>query len=363
MSQTLSKNPQPVTMAQVAARAGVSVPTVSYILNNREKERRLSPDTVSRVRAIAEELGYVRNGLARSLRRRSTQSIAMLVSDLERGWANRVMKGLIGAVDNAGYLPSISVHFWDPARERREIASFLEEKKAAIVLRPMAANLGYYRMIAQRGVPLVLLDEVPGLEGASTVRWDTREVIRTSIAGLVDRGLRRIGYVGVRRGTLDEDQRYHHFREALRDFQLPFEEFWACIDDLHTLEEDTGPRRGRLRHYGESVASLLRDPATRPDALFSSNDAMACMCLTIARDDLGLSVPEEIAVMGMGDVGETALIGLSSSREPLEEIGRLAGETALSMIEHGATHTRRILVPGGEVSFRSTTPQKEVSIP
>lgn len=344
-----------VTMADIAKRASVSVPTVSYILNGRARERNLSASTVNRVTQVAQELGYIRNGIASNLRRRRTNSIAFLVSDLERGWANRVMQGMLQVLDERGMNLSLAVHFWDPNRERRELETAMEEKKAGIIARPLGENIRTYQIAMDRGIPLVMLDEIPGLKNVSSVMWDPSEAIAESIRRLRAAGRDRIGYVGVDRGTSEESLRLQAFLSAMEGAGLKPDRRWICIDKRYTLK-DEGPRGGRVQGYGEALSRMMESVDELPNAIIASADALACMAMSILREDYGKSIPDDIAIVGMGDNGESPIIGLSSSPEPLEALGRTSAEVLLGLIdgELQAPVCRRLTT--SDVYFRDTTP-------
>ncbi len=341
------------TMADIARETGVSIPTVSYILNGRAKERHLSEKTTKAVLAKAEELGYVRNALASSLRQKRTNTVGIIVSDLERGWANRLLKGMLSSFDQAGLSTVITVHFWDPQRERKELQTFIEEKKAAIITRPHPENVDIYRQINDRGIPLILLDQPKGCEEFSYVMWDARKAVRLSVEHLMERGRKKIGYFGVDRGTEEEHQRYRSFRYCLRHHGLTVKSSWIYLDKRYVLEEVPG--EAKVVGYGSKLRDAFMSGGDHPDAILASTDALACTCISILRDELGYKIPEDIAVMGLGDVGESGIMGLSTCSEPIDDIGKLVGQITTDLIGGKVTGPVHELVDYALLQARSTT--------
>ncbi len=340
-------------MADVARAVGVSIPTVSYILNGRARERNLSQITTERVMAAAKQLGYVRNNLARNLRRRETHTITILVADLERGIANRLMMGALPVFDPAGFFTSLTVHFWDPERERRELQAMLEEQRAAIIIRPMIENTDLYRRVHEMGTPIILLDGIDALPEVSVSMWDSRKAIEASVAHLAATGRRRIAFYGVDRGTLAARWRLEGFQAGLEKAGLHFHPEFVCLDQRYALQQLDN---GRLVGYGTRLHEVFASPGDRPDAVLCASDALACTAITILRDDMGLDVPRGIAIMGMGDTGESELIGLSTSYDPVEVVGRNAAEIALDLIQGRSGGPVSRFVSPCEIRPRSTTP-------
>jgi LacI family transcriptional regulator len=340
-------------MADIARMSGVSVPTVSYILNGRAKERNLSEATTKRVIETARSLGYVRNTLARNLRRNESHAISLLVSDLSRNWSNRLIRGVIDVLDPAGYMPSVSVHLWDPERERKELQTLIETRTAAIILYPMGDNVEDYRRVSHMGIPLVMLDVPETMPEASYAIWDCRKAVRASVRHLLETGRRRIGFYYVHIGTLLEQMALEAYRAGLQEAGIEADPRWVCADRRYALKQMEG---GRYEGYGASVKELFgAGGGNLPDSFIVINDALALMCIGILRDELGFNVPQDIAVMGMDDVGESYLAGLSTTYEPLEEVGRCAAQAALELLKGSPSPVQKS-VTDFELRVRATTP-------
>lgn len=341
-----------VTITSIAQELGVSVATVSYVMNNKTKQNGISEKTALRVRELAKKRGYVPNDLARSLRRQRTQSIGLVLSDLEQGWAHRALKGVLSILDPEEYVPFISVHFWNPERERRELQSMVKRRLEAIITVPMADNLETYRDLINTGIPLIFLqDEMEDLPQASFTMWDAREAARACVAHLVANGRQRIGFVGADHFTPWMKMRIEEYKAALAAAGLGYREEWVCLDPRQPLST----RPATEHEFGSSIRKLFDSDHELPDAMLAMNDAVAMTCLSVLENEYGYRVPEEIAIIGMGDLPQSRLVGLSSAHEPVEEVGARAAEIALTLARTPNHKPIHALVPGNQLHLRRST--------
>lgn len=345
-----------VTITSIAQELGVSVATVSYVMNGKAKQNGISERTTQRVRELAKKRGYVPNDLARSLRRQRTQSVGLILSDLEQGWAHRALKGVLSVFDPRDYVPYLSVHFWDPDRERRELHSMVKRRLEAIITVPMQENLETYRDLLETGIPLIFLqDEMEELPESSFVMWNAREATRSCVDHLIKNGRRRIGFVGADHFTPWMKMRIEEYRAALKDAGMEVREEWICLEPRQPLRiKSTGEFE-----FGSSIRKLFDSDAELPDAMLTMNDAVAMTCLDVLQDEYGYRVPEEIAVMGMGDLPQSRLVGLSSAIEPVEEVGARAAELALKLALSNEQEPIHALVEGNTLKLRRSTEPSE----
>jgi len=340
---------KPITITGIARHLGLSIATVSYALNGRGEEMKIAPATVDRIKAAAKEMGYQPNFFAHNLKRQRTDTVGVIFADLEENWAHRVLRGMIGVFDQVGYTPILGVHFWDKQREEREIISLLQRKVDALICFPQAESRELYSsLVAQKKNLLLLGDTLPELNEASYVAWDSGEAAGTVVRHLIASGRKRIAFVGPDHRTLMTLARYDAYRQCLAEAGLPIRDEWVIWE-----------RSGEVPI--ETVADLVRSKATgrtrRPDALFVVNDGLALPLLE-GLEDLGIRIPEEIAVASMGDLSFSGSrsIGLTSVHEPCEELGAELARTSLEMIRkpQGKAIHRRIA--GNRLEPRRTAP-------
>lgn len=342
-----------VTITSIARELGLSVATVSYVINGKTAENGISEKTAERVRKTARDLGYVPNDLARSLRRQRTSSIGVILSDLLQGWAHRTLKGMLSVFDPEDYVPYISVHFWDPEREKAELRSMMKRRMEAIITVPMIENVEEYQALAAQGIPLLFLqDELEDCPGLSFCMWDARESAYACVKHMIENGRQRIGFIGANHFTPWMKMRFDGYKDALKEAGLEAKPEWACLEPRVALS--TKPTTEA--DFGSTIRQLLEnDSVELPDAFLAMNDAVAMTALTVLEKEYGYRVPEEIAVMGMGNLAQSPLVGLSSAHEPVEEVGVRAAEIALDLVSAAKPRRVRGLVKCNELHIRRST--------
>jgi DNA-binding LacI/PurR family transcriptional regulator len=268
------------------------------------------------------------------------------------------MKGVLSVLDPKGYVVYMGVHFWDPERERRELKSMVKKRMEAIITVPTTDNVDFYNELVKQGVQLLFLqDEMEECPEISFCMWDAREAAKSCVRHLIETGHKRIGFAGVDHYTPWLKMRLEGFREAMQEEGMPIREDWICMDHREIIPTTSETQV----HFGEAVEKLLRKEKAgkRPDAFLAMNDAVAMTTISVIRDRMHLSVPNDIAVVGMGDLAWAPLVGLSTAREPVEEVGRAAAQTTLNLIKRkGKTGQLRSLVSSDSIMVRDTTRQQ-----
>jgi LacI family transcriptional regulator len=324
------------TIRDVARTAGVSVGTVSHVLSG---SRTVRPATRARVEAAIAALHYRPSTIARALNRRRTQTIGMVVPDV----ANPFFADLIREVEQAMADLDHAVVFGnsanDPERERRYLESFLSRRvDAAIVAVTAGSDLDLLRHVAAE-VPTVLVDR-PVPVPADTVVGDNRGGLGLAVEHLVSLGHRRVGYLDGDPALGTARERRAGLEEALARHGL---EPAAASDGAFTLAS------------GHEQALALLRAAGRPSAVCAGNDLLA-MGLLKAAGELGVAVPEDMAVVGYDDIVYAAFTSppLTTVRQP----GRAMGEATARLLEarlRGETGPPRAVTIEPELVVRAST--------
>jgi LacI family transcriptional regulator len=303
------------SIRDVAARAGVSVGTVSNVLNRAE---RVSPDAASRVMAAISELGYVRNDAARQLRAGRSKSVALVVLDVRNPFFTDIARGVEGAAAARGLTVLLGNSDENAERESAHIDTFEEQRVFGLVVVPFDDIDDRLRRLRDRGTPTVVIDRQRADRPLSSVSVDDVAGGRLACAHLLEIGRRRIGFVGGPVGNRGIADRLAGGREAV-----------AAVPGA-TLEvlETTAGSVYEGRRIGAALSA--RPPADRPDAVFCANDMVALGLMQALTSDGTARVPRDLAVVGFDDidVAASAMVPLSSVRQP----SRLIGETAVQIL-------------------------------
>jgi LacI family transcriptional regulator len=315
---------------QLAKLLGLSHATVSFVLNGVGEQRKISKETIERVLSAAKHYNYAPNRFARSMKSQSSGMISVILPNFKMDWAEHVMTGMRRVFDQSEFIPFVTTHSFEDERNKRELHSFLERRDNGLITLPTMGCTALYREIAKGPLPLVFLgDEIPELTPMiSSVMWDAREAIRTAIAHLASSGRKRIAFLGMDYPGLGTLHRFKAFREALIRQGLPTKR--------HLISRP--PATGTAEEIvNASLDQFFGEGRDRPDAIFALNDGLALPALE-ALERRGLSVPEDVAIVSMGNLPLTrhSAAGISSIPEPVEEMAEMAARLLLDIIEQKA---------------------------
>jgi LacI family transcriptional regulator len=324
----------PVRMKDIARDLGLSTVTISKVLRGHSD---IGEETRKRVLKRMEELNYQPNFAARALITGRTWTIGLVVPDLLHPFFAQVAKAISAGIRGQGYSLIITSSEEDAELEQQEISQLLARRVDVLVIASAQWTVESFRRIEERGVPYVLIDRRFAGLAANFVGVDDEAVGRLGTAHLVEQGSRRIAHI---RGpeTSTALGRMEGYRQALAVAGLAVRPEW--IVSIGSSGDDRGAPGG----YEAARALLGLTP--RPDGIFCFNDPIALGAMR-AILDVGLRIPEDIAVVGCGNVlySDFLRVPLTSVDQDSAAIGRLAAELALSLVgAKGAARPRTELV-------------------
>ncbi|HEX4817299.1 MAG TPA: LacI family DNA-binding transcriptional regulator [Nonomuraea sp.] len=322
------------TITTIAERAGVSIASVSRVLNGLPTRQ----ETVRKVMAAADELGYVRNAVARSLKSRRTHQVAFAMTDVGDPACLAMLRAIQPVLKAAGY--RLVLHSTDAvvADEIDVLHSLGERYVDGLIMSPPRVTDAHLEMLAAARAPVVIIGSVPEGTPADNVRADSRTGVKLAVDHLHSLGRRRIGMVG---GPLDTVPGAA-YREALDGLGLPYDADLVQIG-------------GRHRAEGGRAAAELLARVSDVDALLCANDLIALGALDVLRAS-GRRVPDDVAVVGMDDTDLAAASwpALSSVSLGSAERGRVAAELLVDRLRGGDREPRVVTVPPRLVVRAST---------
>ncbi|MEU6960856.1 LacI family DNA-binding transcriptional regulator [Streptomyces chrestomyceticus] len=317
------------TMVDVARQAGVSVATVSHVLN---ETRPVRPDTRAAVLKAIDELGYTHNTLARSLVTARTRSIGLAVSAISNPYFTEILQGVEAGALEAGYSLLIADPHDDPAHEQKVVRLLHERRVDGMIVAPSAEPAGMVEYLTRRKVPAVFLDRLVG-DAYDQVCAENTAPVRQLVEHLADLGHTRIGLVAGLPGLSTTTERVQGYREGLRARGLPF-----APELLAGGNSEAEGAQDAIRH-------LLAAPEP-PTAVITANNAMTIGTLRALRD-LGLDVPRDIALACFDDFSWADLFAprLTAISQPSKEIGAAAVRLLLERLEEPDRPPRTLRLP------------------
>jgi LacI family transcriptional regulator len=328
-----------VTITDVARAAGVSIATVSRVVNGRPG---VSEETASQVQRVIEDLGYESSLVARTLRSTRTNVIGFLSSDFEPFSAG-VLQGATRAVRGTGYdlvLYSTGAEAGADSRgwEQRHLSRIGGSlTDGTILVTPWVTEV-------VSATPVVAVDPKASSQQLPTVVSENREGAVAAVEHLLELGHRRIGFVAGRSDLESGQQRLAGYRDALQAAGLPVH------DELIVAG-----------HYDPDTAAVsarqLLSLAEPPTAIVAANDLSAIRTVAVARE-LGLTVPEDLSVVGFDNIAFAADVAppLTTVDQAIEQLGYEAVQLLIRLIEEPDAEPRHITLPTELIVRASTCP-------
>jgi LacI family transcriptional regulator len=331
-----------VGIKDVARQAGVSVGTVSNVINRPEM---VAEETRSRVQSVISRLGYIRSESARQLRAGASRIVALLVLDMGNPFFVDVAGGAERTARQAGLGVMVCNSAQSTSEEVEYLSLFAEQRVRGVLVTPADPSGRSLDVLRRQGIPFVLVDRVSADAAVCSVSVDDVVGGRLAVQHLIAAGHRSIVYVG---GPADWPQvrdRRAGALAALEEAGLP-----STALTVVTAERLDVPA-------GRDAGARLLGLAPRPTAVFCANDLLALGVLQ-AVFAARISVPDDMAIVGYDDIqfAAAAAVPLTSVRQPAVAMGRLAAEMLLEETNgEAAEHTHRQVVLQPELVVRGSS--------
>lgn len=327
---------------EVAEQAGVSLGTVSNVLNRPEM---VSEATRLRVQAVIEQLGFVRNGSAHQLRAGRSNHLGLVVLDVTNPFFTEVARGVEDAANEAGYVVILCNSDSSPTKEGRYLRVLEEQRTAGILITPVQNDIAYLQHLRQREIAIVLLDRPSRARDLCSVAIDDALGGELATRHLLELGHRRITFVS---GPLSIRQYAERRRGAHRAIKM------VGLDPNEVMNEILIAAQNA--RSGEHCVETLLARAFQPSAIFCANDLLA---LGVMRGlgQRGIKIPDDIALVGYDDVEFASMLSpaLTSIRQPKYQLGRAAAELLLHEINATEKHQHTQIMYQPELIVRAST--------
>jgi LacI family transcriptional regulator len=334
---------QATSIRDVAAMAGVSVGTVSNVLNRPDI---VAPTTRDKVFAAIASLGFVRNESARQLRAGRSRTIGLVVLDVSNPFFTDVARGAEVVADANDTMVMLCNSSDDPQRELRHLEMLEQQRVLGVLITPVDTKNPRLDAMIDRGMAVVLVDRRSDRRNRCSVGVDDVLGGRLATDHLLDLGHRRIAFVGGPSTIQQVSERHEGCEQALavRSGDL-------TVIDTPSLTVSAGR---------EAAVQLAAMPASRrPTGAFCANDLLA-LGLLQELTRRGLRVPDDVALIGYDDIdfAAAAVVPLSSVRQPRELLGRTATQLILEEVEDGDNHEHRQVVFEPELVVRESSAKR-----
>jgi LacI family transcriptional regulator len=318
------------TMKDVASLAGVSLATVSRVVNGRDDVR---ADLAARVHDAVGVLGYRRDLTASILRRtdRLSASIGLIIEDVANPFFSSVHRGVEDVARTHGVLTFAGSSDEDPDRERELAEAFGDRGVDGLVIVPCSGDQGYLLRDRDAGMALVFVDRPPRFIDADAVVTDNTGGARAAVAHLIAAGHRRIAFLGDRPTVFTAAERRRGYRDALAAAGIPAD---PALERVGLVDSDAAELAAR-------ELLLASDP---PSAVFAGQNLITIGAMRALR---GRGLQRDVALIGFDDVtlGDMVEPGITVIAQDPYELGRQAAKLLFSRLAGFSGESRLIVVP------------------
>jgi DNA-binding LacI/PurR family transcriptional regulator len=338
------------TLRDVAALAGVSKATASRVLNSSVQ---VDPETRERVLAAMAELDYTPSSLARRLSFGRTLTISVVTSFLTRPQAAERLRGVDAVLSDSEF--DLVIYNVETVERRDHYlrALALAQRTDGLLVMSLPPREEDVQRLASAAIPVVVVDaHAPVVEGLPHVIGDDVRGGEVAVRHLLEIGHRRIAFLG---DAFDNPFGFTSSRHRYAGFER------ALAGAGSTPGAELVALGAHGRYEARALARTLLRAQDRPTAIFAGSDTQALGVLTAARQ-VGLSVPEDLSVVGYDDIEVADYVGLTTVRQGLFESGRLAAEMLLGEIRSRSTVPPSIVLSPELVVRGTTAPPKEGSV-
>lgn len=330
----------PVGIREVALHAGVSIGTVSNVLN---KPDSVSPKNLKRVTEVMNELGFVRNDLARQLKMGGGTTLGMIVLNVANPFFAALAHACEAAAEEAGYTIVFGSSDQLANREDRYAELFEQQRVTGMIIAPLDGPTARMEQLRRRGMPMVLFDFHSGTSPFCSLALDGRRGGYLAARHLIERGRKHIAFLG---GPLRQvEDRWIGAMAACAETQ------GVRLSHIDTADQTVGD--------GRAAGVALRElaAAERPDAIFAANDLLGIglmQSVVLAED---IRIPEDLAIIGYDDIdyAASAIVPMSTVRQPVELLARESIRLILAEKGAGVDHVHEHLLLDPQLIVRESS--------
>lgn len=310
----MRKKRRTVTIQDVAKTAGVSVSTVSRVLNGKVD---VASETQDRILSVIDDLGYTTNLAARSMRSQKKNLLGLIMPDIEYPFAIEVMKGVNRAIAESEF----DLLVYTTGDVRKSGRAFHEQKYVSLLTNSISDGVILVAPVAGEfniDAPIVSIDPLASHPNYPAVHATNYQGAMDAVEYLLGLGHRRIGYISGRAELESSNRRLKGYREALEKAGVLVDEQLIASGDYTTAT-------------GVSGARQLLALANPPTAIFASNDQMAMGVYQVA-EEMGLRIPNDLSVVGFDNITESKYMGLTTVDQFISEMGYVATQMLIKII-------------------------------
>lgn len=342
--ESRNKNEKPLTITDIAKRAGVSISTVSRVINN---SNLVSKKTKRKVMRIIEETNFIPNEMARGLLKKTSKTVAVIIPNISNPFFIELVHGIEDTVNKYGYSMFLCNSNLNREKEKEFIKQMAERRTDGIII--TSTFLHDKEMIYRLHKRLRIVTVQTEIEGIDCVNTTDRKGTREAIEHLISLGHTKIAMIGYGLDVKASGNRRQEYIETLKRHNIP-------LRDKYIINE------GMKGNMGYFMANRLLDLPEPPTAIFALNDYLA-LGAYLAVMEKGLKIPDDISIVGFDNIMVAKLCNppLTTVAQPVYSMGETAGKLLIENIEDGPKAVRKeVLLPTRLIIRGSTAPPRSI---
>jgi LacI family transcriptional regulator len=339
-----------VTIYDLARKLNISIATVSRALKN---DPVVSKKTKKKIFELAEEMGYRSNNFARNLRQQQTNTIGIIVHELNSNFITSVLAGVEKVTTEAGYDLIIAHSSESYSKEAANVKNLFHKRVDGLIasLAFDTKDLNHFQKFTDKGIPVIFFDRVEQESNNTVVIIDNYRCGYQATSHLIEQGCKRIAHVTASLKRNVYSQRYKGYRDALFDNGIDFDEKLLIVNDLSE------------QAAVDSARQIIRmNPL--PDGVFITNDFVAAVCMRTFKEH-NIQVPDHIAVVGFNNdaIGKLIEPALTTINYPGKDMGEIVARNLINHLKgiSKIDNTKTIIV-NSELIVRRSSIKKSVPI-
>lgn len=323
------KQYKPTTQKDIARALGLSVSTVSRVLND---VYGIGDATKKLILDYVEKIEYSPNPIALKLKHRRSYSIGVVVPEMDNGYFSQVINGIESIAYSRGYHVIVSQTHESVRREINNIQQFASQSVDGILvsLSSETRDLTHFRKLREAGIPLVFFDRVPQDLEVTKITVNNFSGAFEATECLIKSGHKKIAYLMCYPNLLISEERLNGYKAALSKYDIQFDtDYLFCCESSDSIKTEI-----------EKAVVNLMGLRERPDAIFTAGDQVSLECM-IALNKFGYKIPEDISLIGFTNITEADLFEspLTTVSQPAFEIGMVAADKLIKQIENSLPFT------------------------
>ncbi|HEX8607952.1 MAG TPA: substrate-binding domain-containing protein [Pedobacter sp.] len=319
-----------VGLKEIAENVGVSIALVSYVLNGQAEIKQVGKKNADKIRAAAEKLNYKPNQIAKSLKMHKTHTIGLVVADINYRFSTGITRAIEAEAKKNNYTVLFGSSNEDQETFEELINALVNRQVDGLILVPVENSQNQIKMLQKSEVPFVLIDRNFPEISANYVALDNYKAAYDATKYLIELGHKRISFVNYKTTLFHLQERNRGYVDALLDHQIIVNENWLQEVDSADITE----------HVNRAVDQILSfdEPC---DAVFFATDTLAINGLNYL-NKMGVQIPERISVLSFDESEAFDLFycPITHARQPLAQMGRIAMETLLELINHSEVNSQ-----------------------